>query len=82
MYAEDEPAMKRNEAVLNELRGKLYTREANDKSPDNFKYLLALIQTSQNQKQTNTGGLAKFTEVKSWCKCHVSSYCRHTRSPN
>ena len=30
MYAENEPAIKRNEAVLNELPGELYTIEAND----------------------------------------------------
>ena len=31
MYTENEPAMKRNEAVLNELSGELYIIEANDK---------------------------------------------------
>ena len=31
MYAENEPAMKRNEAVLNDLPGQLYTIEANGK---------------------------------------------------
>ena len=36
MYAENEPAMKRNEAVLNELPGELYIIKANDKIPDNF----------------------------------------------
>ena len=50
MYAEDEPAMKRNEAVLNELPGELYIIEANDKIPDNCKYTLSSIQAAQNQK--------------------------------
>ena len=59
MYAENEPAMKRNNAVLNDLPCQFYTIQANDKIPDNFKYSLALIQAAQNQKQTNTGGLAK-----------------------
>ena len=40
MHAENEPAMKRNEAVLNELSGELYIIKANDKIPDNFKYPL------------------------------------------
>ena len=31
MYAENEPAMKRNETFLNDLPGKLYTVEASDK---------------------------------------------------
>ena len=53
MYAENELAMQRNEAVLNELPGELYTRQANDKIPDNCKYPLVLIQATQNQsKQT------------------------------
>ena len=55
MYAENEPAMKKNEDVLNYLSGELYTTEANDKIPNNCKYPLALIQAVQNQKQTNTG---------------------------
>ena len=35
MYAENEPAMKRNEAVLNNLPGEHCTIEADDKIPDN-----------------------------------------------
>ena len=54
MYAESEPAMKRNEAILNELPGELYTIVANDKIPDNCKYPLALIKAAQNQNKTNT----------------------------
>ena len=64
MYAENEPAMKRNDTVLNDLPGQLYTIEANDKIPDNCKYPLALIQAAQNQKQTNTGDLAKLLRLK------------------
>ena len=48
MYAENEPAIKRNEAVLNEFPSELYIIEANDKIPDNCKYPLALIQAAQN----------------------------------
>ena len=59
MYAENEPAMKRNEAVLNALLGGLYTIKANDKISDNCYYALALIQVAQNRRQTNTGGLVK-----------------------
>ena len=64
MIAENQPAMKRNEAVLSDLPGELYTIEANDKIPDNCKYPLALIQAAQNQKQTNAGGLAKLFKLK------------------
>ena len=49
MYAENEPPMKRNEAVLNDFPGEPYTIEANDKIPDSCKYLLALIQVAQGQ---------------------------------
>ena len=63
--AENEPAMKRNEAVLNELPGgERNIVKANDKIPDNCKYPLALIQAAQNQKQTNTGGLTKMLKLK------------------
>ena len=53
MYAENEPAMKRNEAVLNKWPDELYIIETNNKIPHNCKYPLALIQAAQNQKQTN-----------------------------
>ena len=64
MYAKNEPAMKRNEAVLNNLPGELYTIGADDKIPDNCKYQLTLIEAAQNQKPTNTGGLAKLLKLK------------------
>ena len=64
MHADNEPAMKRNEAVLNEFPGELYTINAKDKILDNWKYPLALIQAAQNQRQTNTGGLAKLLKLK------------------
>ena len=52
-YVENEPAMKRNEAVLNELSGERYTTEAHDKISDKCKCPLLLTQASQNQsKQT------------------------------
>ena len=50
MYAENEPAMKRNETVLNDLPGQLYKIEATGKIPDNYKYPLTLIHAAQNQK--------------------------------
>ena len=48
MYAENEPAMKRNDVVLNDLPGELYTIDSDDKIPDNCKYLLATIQAAQD----------------------------------
>ena len=59
MYAENEPAIKVNEAVLNDLRGGFCIIETNNKISENCKYLLALIQAAQNQKETDTGGYAK-----------------------
>ena len=72
IHAENEPAMKKNETVLNELPGERYTTEANDKLPDNYKYPLALIQAAQNQKQKNTGGLAKMLKLKIGAKVMVT----------
>ena len=64
MYAENERAMKSNEAALNDLPGELYTIEANDKVPDICKYPLALIQAAQNQNEANARGLAKLLQLK------------------
>ena len=50
MYAKNKPAMKRNEAVLNELPDELYIIEANDKIPDNCKYPLLRIKSKQTQE--------------------------------
>ena len=68
IYAKNESVMKRSEAVLNELPGELYRIEANDKIPDNCRYSLTLTQAAQNQKQINTGGLAKFLKLKTDAK--------------
>ena len=68
MYAENEPAIKRNDAILNDWPGELYSIEPDGKIPDNRKYPLAAIQVAHNQKQTNAGGLAKFFKfVKKRC---------------
>ena len=50
MFAENEPAEKRNDVFLNDLPGKLYTIGADDKIPDNCKYLLETIQAAPIQK--------------------------------
>ena len=63
MYAENEPVLKRNN-----VPDELYTREADGKIPYNCKYPLVTIQATQNQKQTNTGGLAKFLKFKTGAK--------------
>ena len=65
MYAENEPAMKRNEGVLNELPGKLYTIEP----PDNCSYPLVLIQAAANKHRR----FSKCAKVKYWCKNNVNS---------
>ena len=44
MNAENEPAMKRNDAVLNNLPGELYTIVADDKIP-------GIVNTHWQQKQ-------------------------------
>ena len=38
--------MERHDTILNELRGELYTKEVDDKIPDNCKYPLATIQAA------------------------------------
>ena len=63
--------MNRNEAVLNDLPGDLYTIETNVKILDNYKYSAALIQAAQNRKQANTGGLAQLLKLKIGAKANV-----------
>ena len=59
--------------LLNYLPSDLYTTDANDKIPDNYKYPLALIQAAQNQKQTNTGGYAKLLKLKIGAKVMLTA---------
>ena len=61
MYSQNEPAIKKNEAVLNDFSGELYAREANGKIPDNCKYVMALIQAVQNQNQNKHKRFSKCT---------------------
>ena len=46
MYAENEPAMGRNDAVLNDLPWELYTIEAHGKITDNCKHPLTEIKAA------------------------------------
>ena len=48
MYAENEPAISRNELVLNNSPGELSTIETDIKFPDSCKYTLAMILVAQN----------------------------------
>ena len=59
MYAENESAMKRNNAILTDLTGEFYMIEAKDKISDSCKCPLATIEAAQNQEQTNTGDSVK-----------------------
>ena len=52
MYAENEPAIGRNEAVLNSVPSEVYIIEADNKIPNICKYPIAMILAAQNQ---NTG---------------------------
>ena len=64
MYAENEPAIGRNEAVLNSVPSEVYIIEADNKIPNICKYPIAMILAAQNQNQINTGGLAKLLKLK------------------
>ena len=63
MYAENEPAKKRNDAVINDLLRELYAIEAHEKIPGISKYSFTTIQVAQNQNQTNTGDLAELLKL-------------------
>ena len=51
----------------------LYTIDANGKIPDNCQYPLALLQSARNQKQTDTGGLAKLLKLKIGAKVMLTA---------
>ena len=61
---ENEPAIGRNEAVLNSIPSEVYIIEADNKIPNICKYPIAMILAAQNQNQINTGGLAKLLKLK------------------
>ena len=50
-----------------------FTQQANNKIPDNCKYLLTLIQADSNQKETNTGDLAKGPGLKIGAKVMITA---------
>ena len=50
IYAENEPAVKQNEAVQNYIPVDFCIIEANGNFPDNSKYPLATMQAAQNLK--------------------------------
>ena len=64
MHAENVSAMKRNEAVSNDLSGEFYKIKGDGKIPDNCIYSLTAIQDTENEKQTNEGGFSKFLKLK------------------
>ena len=64
MYAKNAPTILKYQIVLNNLPGGIYSTEANNKIPDDCGYPSSVIQAPLNQKQTNTGGLAKFLQLK------------------
>ena len=68
MYAENESPVKKNEVVLLYLTGESYTIKANIKFTYCCKYSLAAIQAVQNQKEANTGSLAKLLKLKTRTK--------------
>ena len=62
IYAENKPATKRNDAVLNDLPGEFYTIEAHDKLPDNCKYPMA-TESNQNCSELKTNKHKRFSQV-------------------
>ena len=72
MYAENKPAMKRNETVLNELPGELYTTEAHYIIPGDCKYPLAYRSCSES-KANKHKSLSKVAAVKNRYKSNVNS---------
>ena len=68
MYPENAARVLRKQTVLNNLTGKVYSIEANNIIPNDFKCPFSLIQAAQNQKQIKTGGLAKPFQLETGTK--------------
>ena len=67
MYVENEPAMERNEAVLNDFPIVLYTIQTNEKIPDNYKYNGYSIDNNSNSLESKVykhRGLPKLLKLK------------------
>ena len=64
MYAENAPAALRNWTFLNNLHDGVYSIGHDDKIPNGCRYSFSVTQAAQNQKQTNTGGIAKLFQLK------------------
>ena len=58
-YTKNEPVIKRNKAIPNNLPDKFYTIRSDDKVVDNIIYPLATVQDAKIQNQTYIGALAK-----------------------
>ena len=72
MHPENAPIVLRNQTFLSNLPGERYSIEANDKIPDDFRYPFFMIQATQIQKQTNTGGFARLRHLKIGAKAMLT----------
>ena len=63
IYTENAPTVLRNQAVLNNLSGHVYSIRGNGKFSGECRYPFSVIQATQNQNQTNTD-LAKFPQLR------------------
>ena len=64
MFAENGPTVVSNKKILDTLPGELHRVNAINNIPAGCQYPLQCIVSAQNRKQTNTGELAKSSELK------------------
>ena len=64
MYVDNAQVVLINQTVPNNLPGKVYPIEANEKTLDDLRCPFFMIQAAKNQKQTNIGGLSKLLQLK------------------
>ena len=72
MYPENAPAVLRIQTVWNNLNLGVFSIEANNKIPNDFKYPFSVLQAAQNKKQISTVGLAMLFQLKTGAKVLIT----------
>ena len=78
MFAENYPTIVHNKKTLDILQGELYIVNAIDNITADFKYSPQSNLSAQNRKQTDTGDLARYLELKVRAKVIITVNIKYT----
>ena len=77
-FAENYPTIVHNKKTLDTLQGELYIVNAIDNITADFKYSPQSNLSAQNRKQTDTGDLARYLELKVGAKVIITVNIKYT----